>query len=76
MSKQKPAYPNEFFDQKTLDQTYSFIDTLNQTDILRFRKAYKREMNQSNDDNVLPETTLTQRRCFLYLTSHLEPIKV
>lgn len=59
-----------------LDQTYSFIDTLKQEDILRFRKAYKRELNQSNDDNVLPETTLTQRRCFLYLTNHIEKINV
>jgi hypothetical protein len=72
MSKVKPAYPTEFFDQKTLDQTYSFIDTLKPNDIRRFRQAYRREMNQSNDDNVLPETTLTMRRCFLYLTSNYE----
>lgn len=76
MSKQQVAYPDEFFDQKTIDQTYSFIDTLNKDDIIRFRKSYKREINQSNENNVLPETTLTQRRCFLYLTSYVEKINI
>ena len=73
MSREKPVYPDQLFDRKTLEQAYSFIDSLSKDDIMRFRSAYRREMNQSNDDNVLPETTLEQRRCFMYLTYHYEP---
>lgn len=76
MSKQQTAYPTEFFNDKTLEQTYSFIESLSKDDIIRFRHSYRREMNQSNEDNVLPETTLTQRRCFLYLTNQVEPLRI
>ena len=74
MSKQKQVYPNQLFSQKLLDRTYDFIDSLTPEDILRFRNSYTREMNKSNDDNVLPETTLEQRRCFMYLTYKFENI--
>jgi len=68
------ALPQEFFDKKTLNQTYNFIDSLKNEEIVSFRKSYRRELNQSSEENVLPETTLTMRRCFLYLTTSKERI--
>ena len=69
MSRTKPAYPSEFFTDETLEKTYRFIESLNKNEIKLYRKAYQREINNSHDDNVVPETTVELRRCFLYLTS-------
>ena len=74
MLKKTRPLPNELFDNKTVKQTYSFIESLTKEDIVRYRIAYKRELNSSNENNLLPEATLTKRRCFLYLTANYETI--
>lgn len=69
-----PAPATEFFDVALVKSTQSFIKKLNHNEVIHYRHAYRREMNNSNDDNVLPEHTVTKRRCFLYLTSHYENV--
>ena len=76
MSRIKNVNPIELFDEKTLADTDKFIYSIPKKDIIKYRNAYLREMNKSNDDNVLPETTLNLRRCFLYLTHHYETLNL
>jgi len=72
MANRKYAIPSDFFPSELVSETYSFIDTLTRKEILDYRKSYKRELNKSSDDNVLPYTTSESRRCFLYLTASYE----
>lgn len=72
MSKLDVSYPLDFFDKRTVDETYEFIATLSVPEILKFRVAYQRELNNSNENNELPITTADKRRCFLYLTAKFQ----
>lgn len=76
MSRIKPIYPNELFDEEILSKTYNFIESLTKAEILRYRKAYLREINNSREANVVPETTVEMRRCFLYLTKSYDRLKI
>lgn len=67
--RQKTSKPNNFFPQFVVNQNQSFIKTLNREEIITYRRAYVRELNSSTEKNELPEPTVEQRRCFLYLTS-------
>jgi len=64
----KAINPDEMFGESVVKATCAWLDELPKDKIEITRRAYKRELNASNELNELPEHTQNMRRCFLFLS--------
>lgn len=56
----------ELFEEKVVHKTYSFIKSLTPEKVQFYRRAYKREINNTNV--FMTPKKVEMRKCFLYLS--------